>query len=84
MPYASSNLPSTIFYYSLGAEILRIVRATSNVESFTEFSKNLIIRMLKQGEVISKVQAVLKKFFGRHEEDFLQIRNSGNDLSNLL
>ena len=35
MPYASSNMPSFIFYSSLGAEILRIARATSNVESFT-------------------------------------------------
>ena len=84
MPYASSNMPSTIFYSSLGAEILRIARATSNVESFTESSKNLIIRMVKQGAVISKVQAVLKKFFGRHQQDFLHICNSGNDLSNLL
>ena len=40
MPYTSSNMPSTIFYSSLGAEILRIVRATSNVESLTASSKN--------------------------------------------
>ena len=76
MPYASSNMPSTIFYSSLGAEILRIARATSNVESFTESSQNLIIRMVKQGAVISKVQAVLKKFFGRHQQDFIHICNS--------
>ena len=71
MPYTSSNMPSTIFYSSLGSEILCIARATSNVESFTEASKILIIRVVKQGAVISKVQAVLKKFFGRHQEDFL-------------
>ena len=46
MPYASSNMPSTIFYSSLGAEILGIARATSNDESFTDSSKNLIIRMV--------------------------------------
>ena len=69
---------------SLDAEILRIARATSNVKSFTESSQNLIIRMVKHGTVISKVQAVLKKFFGRHQEDFIHICNSGNDLSNLL
>ena len=75
MPYASSNMPSTIFYSSLGAEILRIARATSNVESFTESSKNLIMRMVMQGAVISKVQAVLKKFFGRHQQDCIHICN---------
>ena len=84
MPYASSNMPSNIFYSSLGAEVLLIARATSNVKSFTESSKNLIIRTVKQGAVVSKVQAVLKKFFGRHQQDFLHICNSGNDLSNLL
>ncbi len=84
MPYASSNMPSTIFYSSLGAEILRIARATSNVESFTVSSKSLIVRMVKQGAVMSKVHAVLKKFFGRHQQDFLHICNSGNELCDLL
>ena len=77
-------MPSNIFYSYIGAEILRIARATSNVESFTESSKNHNIRMVKQGALISKVQAVLKKFFGRHQQDFLHICNSGNDLSNLV
>ena len=35
MPYASSNMSSTILYSSLGVEILLIARNTSNVESFT-------------------------------------------------
>ena len=84
MPYSSSNMPSTIFYSSLGAEILRIARATSNVESFTMSSKKLIIRMIKQGAVMSRVQLVLKKFFGRQQQDFLHVCNSGNDLCSLL
>ena len=84
MPYSSSNMPSTIFYSSLGAEILRIARATSNVESFTMSSKKLIIRMIKQGAVMFRVQLVLKKFFGRHQQDFLHVCNSGNDLCSLL
>ena len=34
MPYKSSNIPSTIFYSSIGAETLRIARASNTPNSF--------------------------------------------------
>ena len=34
MPYNNSNMPSKIFYSSVGAEILRIGRATSHTTDF--------------------------------------------------
>ena len=67
MPYKSSNLPSNIFYSSIGAETLRIARASNNAASFFSSVKPLISRMLKQGANASKLSNVLKKFLTKHQ-----------------
>jgi len=68
MPYRSSNMPSMIFYSAIGAEILRIAKATSNVETFLVSVCSLVKRMVKQGADIAKIKKVLRKTYGRHNK----------------
>ena len=48
MPFYCSNLPSKIFYGSIGAEFLRISRATSKIEDLSRTFKHLLSGMLKE------------------------------------
>ena len=45
MPDKSSNVPSSTIYSTIGAESLRIVRASNNPESLCTAIKPLIARM---------------------------------------
>ena len=66
MPYKSSNIPSKIFYSSLGAEILRIGRATMSTTAFVSSSRALIHRMMNQGAAREDVTRLLKKIYGQY------------------
>ena len=48
MPFYCSNVPSKMFYGSIGAEFLRISRATSKIEDLSRNCQQLLSRMLKQ------------------------------------
>ena len=54
MPDKSSNAPSSIVYSAIGAESLRIARASNNPESFSTAIKPLIARMSRQGYPLEK------------------------------
>ena len=69
MPYASSNMPSKIFYSSIGAEILRVARATTEKECFCSSSKKLIERMKNQGGKEHRIVKTLNKSFGKHSKE---------------
>ena len=74
MPFRSSNIPSKIFFSSFGAEILRIAKATSSVDLFLHTSKNLVIRMTKQGARRDQLSRIFQKMLTRHRihfEDFM-------------
>ena len=47
MPFYCSNVPSKMFYGSIGAEFLRISRATSKIEDLTRNCKQLLSRSVK-------------------------------------
>ena len=81
MPFSSSNMPSSIFYSSIGAEILRIARATSNRRSFLSSTRILLKRMLKQGAHGKKVTIVLNKIYGRHNLCFNKFCKSSVELN---
>ena len=49
MPDKSSNLSSIIVYSAIGAESLRIARASNNPESFSTSIQPLIARMSRLG-----------------------------------
>ena len=84
MPFYSSDMPSSIFYASIGAEIPRICRATTNVGHFKLSAKSLITRMMKQGAIESRVDRSLKKLFGRHNGVFNNIASTATDFVELL
>ena len=84
MPYKSSNLPSNIFYSSIGAETLRIARASNNTASFFSSVKPLISRMLKQGANASKLSNVLRKFFNKHQTYFKDKAKDSHDFISLM
>ena len=54
MPFACSNIPRKMFYGSIGAEFLRIARATTKIEDVTTTCKQLLARMCNQGGRIIK------------------------------
>ena len=66
MPHKSSNLPSNIFYSAIGAEVLRIARASNNGVAFFGSVKPLLSRMLKQGADNHRLLNVICKFYNRH------------------
>ena len=55
MPGKSSNVPSGIVYSAIGAESLRIARASNIPESFSTAIKAFISRMSSQGISIGKI-----------------------------
>ena len=67
LPFASSNIPSYMFYASIGAEILRIGRVSSNEDSFFASAKAIISRAMKQGAKTNRLSKSLKKIFGRQD-----------------
>ena len=67
MPYQRSNIPTNMFYSTIGSEILRIGRANSNVDSFLKSASSILARMSKQGAKYAPLGKVLRKMYGRHD-----------------
>ena len=67
LPFSSSNIPSSVFYNSVGAEILRIGRVSSTLENFVTAGKELLKRALNQGGREAKLERVLKRVYGRQQ-----------------
>ena len=70
LPYKMSNMPSKMFYSALGAEFLRISRATSKLEDVISASNTLIRRMLKQGADMRRAKTHIRKVVVRHRKCF--------------
>ena len=83
MPDKSSNVPSSIVYSVIGAEWLRIGRASNNPESFPTSIKPLIARIIRQGASIGKINSSILKFFNKHHSDF-NVCQSKQELLNLI
>ena len=78
LPYKQSNMPSKMFYSSLGAEFLRICRATSNLQDVKTTSDTLIKRMLNQGAILHQVEQTLRRVIQKHTECFLKYNTPVN------
>ena len=65
MPDKSSNVPSSIVCSVIGAEPLRIARASNNPESFSAAIKPLIAGMSRQGVSIGKINSCILIFFNK-------------------
>ena len=79
----SGNVPSSIVYSAIGAESLRIARASNNPESFSTAIKPVTARMSKQGVSIRKINSFILKFFSKHRVDF-DVSQSKQELLNLV
>ena len=68
IPFYCSNVPSKMFYGSIGAELPRISRATSKIEDLSRTCKQLLSRMLKQNGQMRRIKLLLIKKIQRHQE----------------
>ena len=84
MPDKSSNVPSSIVYFAIGAESLRIARASNNLESFSTAIKPLIARMSTQGLSIGKINSSILQLFNKYHSDFNNVCQSKQELLNLI
>ena len=82
MPDKSGNVPSSIVYSAIGAESLRIARASNNPESFSTSIKPLIARMSRQGVSIGKIYNSILKLFNKQHSDFNNVCQSKQELLN--
>ena len=81
MPHKRSNIPQKMFYATIGAEVLRICRATSNYVFFLDSSRKLITRMCSQGADTEGIQRVLTKMINRHWEPFVKFNLSSEKIA---
>ena len=84
MPNKSSDVPSSVVYSAIGAESLRIARASKNPESFSTAIKPLIARVSRQGVSIGKINSSVLKIFNKHHSDFNNVCQSKQELLNLI
>ena len=70
LPHISNNMPSRIFYATLGGELLRTARCTSDCENFINSSQSLIKRMRKQGAKVPQIKRTINRTFLNHPADF--------------
>ena len=70
MPYASSNIPESIFYSSMVGEFLRVAHCTLLYEDFLPKAVELIQRLNNQGAKQSMSRRNLRKIMNRHSEEF--------------
>ena len=61
-PYKDSNIPGKMFHSTIGAEVLRICRATSTYDSFIKCCEPFITRMSNQGANKRSIQEAFVKF----------------------
>ena len=83
MPGKSKNVPFSKVYSAIGAESLRIARASNNPESFSTAMKPLIDCMSRLGVSIGKINSSILKFFNKHHSDF-NVCQSKQELLNLI
>ena len=80
MPEKSSNIPSNIFYLSIGAQCLRIARACNNQNSFLNSINSLVRCMISQKAKNCITANVLLKFFNKYRSDFNYVTKTRKEL----
>lgn len=84
MPFQCSNMPSAMFYSTIGAEVLRIARATTVSENCVTSCKNLLLRMSKQGAIAQRIRRTLNKTFNLHTECFKHVSDNVDSFLKLM
>ena len=76
MPFYCSNVLSKMFYGSIGAEFLRISRATSKIEDLSCTCKQLLSWMLRQNGQMRRIKFFSIKMIQQHQEVFIKYNKS--------
>ena len=71
---------SKIFLSTIGAETLRICRASSCFEHFIRFCQPFFSRMINQGANVCEIKSVFVKFFKRHETIFSKFNKTSEQI----
>ena len=71
MLHLDSNIPSNIYYPSIGTEILRFGGTTSDKNTFATISYSILKKMQKQGSKLRPMISMLNKIFGKHFTVFI-------------
>ena len=66
MPHLDNNIPSNIYYASIGFEILRFTWTTSDINTFVTLSNRILKRKQKQVSKYRSIKYMLNKIFGKH------------------
>ena len=84
MPYLDSNIPSKIFYSTIGSEVLRFARTTTSLEDFIRLVNSLFKRMHKQGCKVRRLVGVLNKMFDKHFHTFRSFASTAENFVRLF
>ena len=83
-PHKSSNIPSKMFYSTIGAEILRICRTTTEFQNFVSATTSIISRMFKQGAEKIGLSNVINKMLCRHDHEFNKYNKTPREILEIL
>ena len=84
MPFLNSNMPSKIFYASLGSEVLRLGRTTNDVHSLKSNIDTLLKRMRNQGAKQINTEKVIKKVYGKNPDIFKSFSDTSQNCVNMF
>ena len=82
LPFKDSNIPRRMFYASICAEVLRICRATSNLDDTVQSVKSLITRMYNQGATKQALKVSLTKSLNKHHFSMAKFHSSTEAIVN--
>ena len=84
MPHMDSNIPKSIFYGTIHAEILRLARANLLINDFIDRSASLFKRMSEQGGDIRNIFKQLNKAIEHHSSAFSHYQMNKFEIQNLI
>ena len=84
MPFLCSIIPSRMFHFSFGTEILRMARVSTACERFLSSAKALVRKVLRQGGKYLRLKKVLGKMYARHPGSFSHLFSDVSQLFHIL
>ena len=83
-PYRSSNMPNKMFYSTISAEVLRICRASYNLDYFKKACKPFLTRMILQGAKKDGTRISTNRLVSRHSKVFGKFERPREQLVNII
>ena len=84
MPYLDRNIPSKIFYTSIGSEILNIVRITTDLVNMVTLVNRLLIQMKKKGNECTRIISLSNKIFVKYFKTYHKLSVKSNEFIKLF